>query len=145
MGSRFRWALFPAVTALAVLGTLFVWGAIQFGSLGAARAFFGGQVLFVEPAVRSLGTVKANESVATSFRIQNLTARPVTIAGSRSSCDCFSATKMPVRIEPHESVDLDFQVHPGTVAVINGFRQQVELFLDVSSEPVVLTVEAVVE
>lgn len=118
----------PLLIAVAIaLATLW------FGSLDAAKQYFGGDRLLVSPVAASFPPGRLGERREIRFRVSNLTRDPVRILGAEPSCTCLSGGGLPLEVAPGQTDELVVEVH--LTSVLAGRRQSVKFFTDCPRKP----------
>ncbi len=87
------------------------WSILEFGSLRQAWLYAGGVRLDVVPAVVQVADGRNGEMRKASFRVRNLSSRPLRILGADASCGCVSLDRLPLIIPPRLHRDLGVSVH----------------------------------
>jgi hypothetical protein len=100
------------LATLAIVPAIFlVWSYSTFGSPRVAIASLRGDPLSVaRPSVR-LAPAKVGTRRDISFRVWNLSTRPITIVGGTSSCTCFTTARLPAEIPIGSPLDLGATVN----------------------------------
>jgi hypothetical protein len=95
----FRGLLVSLLGVLAAAVTLFVvWSYAIYGDIRSGWLWFNGYQLIAEQYHIDLGTIQAGESKSGTFRLRNLTGRPIVVFGAESDCSCVSASVLPVTV-----------------------------------------------
>jgi hypothetical protein len=107
----FRRCRIAGILAICLLLTTGISAAVSyFGSWAALRVYIGGHSVYVFPSAVELGERKAGTEVSVSFFLRNLTSSELSIVGQRASCLCLVGTKLPVAIEPRQTIRIDVVV-----------------------------------
>lgn len=123
----------PVVIFLALLGVLFGLPIAWYGSMNSALEALRGHSLVVDSTSKSIGTVKATETPSVTFRLRNISSRPVRIVGSLKTCGCLASDKVPFTMEPWETRDFRVVVDPSHAE--GTFAQRVILHTSVPEQP----------
>lgn len=127
------------VSALLVCGSA-VFLNVRFGSLAAGWAYLQGYAVWAEPVQGDIGAIQPGIEAKQTFRLQNLTSRPVTVIGSRVCSGCSVNRELPLTIPPHGERKLPVTIL--THSDESPFEREIELFLDVPATKPVLAVRA---
>jgi hypothetical protein len=119
-----------AVLLGAVLCGLATW---RFGSPRVALACARGDRVVVEPSLLNLGECGAGESRRLTYRIHNLSARPLGVMGGTTTCTCVATSGLPLVIEPWGTEQLIVDVSLRSRG--EDFRHTVTWFMDCPTEP----------
>lgn len=105
-----------------VLGSLFVAALVlmsaclvsvgRFGSITAGIAWLNGESLVSGTSVATFDKLDPGATYSTSFRLQNLTAKPVTLLGADTGCSCLSVKELPLVIPPYSRHELTVAIRP---------------------------------
>lgn len=79
---------------------------LKFGSIAVALAYVRGDEAVVVPASSDFGRLSIGETAALSYRLTNLSDRPIRLMGSQSSCDCTLLAGLPRTVNSGDSLDL---------------------------------------
>lgn len=111
----------------------------RYGSISAALGVWRGQGLQVDARIKSLGEVSAGQTFSVPFILTNLTSEPVRIVGSRTTCTCTVAEDLlPLDIAPGQRRPIRVSASPRSQRP--QFRQSVQLYTDLPSQPQVTLV-----
>ncbi len=78
----------------------FSWSAINFDSTRDAILYLKGMKIVAEPTVFHVAAGRAGEVRNASFQVRNLTSKPITVLGARTSCSCVATESLPILIPP---------------------------------------------
>lgn len=70
-----------------------------------------GEECVISPSKIDLGDCVPDAMMETKTRVRNLLDKPVVIESATSTCGCVSPQKLPLTIEPRQSVDLRIDAH----------------------------------
>jgi len=120
-----------AVAVAAV--SLFALSTAVLGSVHAALSFFAGRTLLHNERLTISAADRQNVTVRLKLPVRNLSWREVRLIGATSTCSCVTATKLPVRIAPWATAEIEILVrrHSSSQAI----DEAVELFTDSDSVP----------
>jgi hypothetical protein len=116
-----------------LLGGLCLFAVIRYGSIPASLTLLRGSVFYVESVMPSDslgGHVRGKQQ---SFRIRNLTSRPIRILGVRPSCNCLAIDDSPRKIAAFGNALFQFVVLEG-----EGASGQVFLYTDLPEHPTIV-------
>ena len=132
------WDAMRLLVLIAVcLVCVFGWGVYRFGSIGMTRAYLSGFVIAAETPVIDLGEVRSGQEVTVEFRLQNLSARPVTILGANSDCGCL-VLDLPKTVNGSEVTSLRVGFAPTSRQEGTQISHTAALTLDTDAPPVLL-------
>jgi len=133
-----------ALTFVCAIGFA-AWLYFSFGSTGASVAYLRGMSVAIEPTSHHLGEIPAGRTSAAEFVVQNLTRKPVTILGARSSCQCTVVNDLPLTLAARERRSLRISVRPDERFIRKPFVQGARLFVDSqdSLPEIIITAEVV--
>jgi hypothetical protein len=104
----FRGLLVSLLGVLAAAVTLFVvWSYATYGDIRSCWLWFNGYQLIAEQYQIDLGTIPAGESKSGTFRLRNLTGKPIVVLGVQSDCSCVSARVLPVTVSARRTWDFE--------------------------------------
>lgn len=83
----------------------------SFGSFGDAWLYAKGNRVVIEPKELDFGSGVNGESHTLSFRIRNLSNRPVSVVGASTTCSCVSCDGLPIKVPPTSSQDIPVALH----------------------------------
>ncbi len=127
------WSWTPLLIPLA----LAAFGVVRYGSVRAAFAAMNGRAILVDAETKSFGVATEDETATVTFIVSNLSAKPIRLLGSYTSCSCTVPDALPVRIEPKRSHRLRVNIHmpaPSRAAQGRRFRQEIQVFTNVPSQ-----------
>lgn len=105
---RFGWALRVAALAAVLLACILGWAKVHFGSLGAARAYFRGEVVEVSFAPSGKNGVELSGQPAAELTVAftNNAPKAITIVGAITQCRCLEVKSLPLNLPPLSSRNL---------------------------------------
>lgn len=107
------------------------------------RRYEGYSLIVVNP-VQTVHA-KPGEVKQVAFLLRNAADDDVTIYGMRAGCGCIRSDELPFRVKSGESRELHFDIHSAGYEPGARATNDVRLYLDVPSPPVLLTVSLCVD
>ena len=98
-----------------------------------------GDVLRIDPPLRSLGDIKAGSVIAVSFTLSNRSSRPIRVLGTEWFCTkwgCIRPTGLPVTVPPHANREVQLMLKAAPSGD-HEFGRAVILYSDCPGEPTV--------
>ncbi len=139
---RLRWLAAPVLAAAIVLVGVGLWGQLSFGTVRGTMAFFQGYSLLIDEPTKHIGMIWPGEEASVGFVLTNLRRQPVTIYGAQTSCECVTASDLPMTIAPGESGESTFSIVASKEEAGSGMRQIAELFVSPQGPQLVCTIVA---
>jgi hypothetical protein len=108
-----RDAIRTGIFGFLAIAVLCGFGLYQYGSIRAAIAALGGQVLYVQPVHGLVGDFRPDETRDVTVRLQNLSSAPVKVVGANSTCGCLNPVDgLPVVLSSGEIREIAVHVVP---------------------------------
>jgi hypothetical protein len=82
-----------------------------FGSMGTTMAYLEGQSVYVYPKKINLDNQQPETETVVTFYMKNLTSKEISVVGEKPSCTCTFSDKIPITAKPHETVQLNVNIH----------------------------------
>jgi hypothetical protein len=90
---------------------VFIGSSFYHGSPSYALASLRGEEFAIRPRVADLGDVKTPSKLPVTFKLKNVTTRPIRLLGVQTTCSCTSVdNRFPVEVRSEETIDLRFVV-----------------------------------
>jgi hypothetical protein len=128
--------------ALGVGLLLVLWGATvyQFGTIRNGIRYLQGYNYVVTPTTIDVGEGSRGEKRTTTATVRNLCFTPIRVTGAVTTCNCLTATGLPLTIAPRQTEELQFTIY------LESSKGEVEQIANVliddgqmQSSPVVIT------
>jgi hypothetical protein len=137
-----RFVLRPLMIVAILFVILTAGSYLIYGSFFAGWARWNGDTLYVENRILNLGTVRVGQSGSGSFRLRNLSRRPIMVLGAEADCSCVQSVELPLTIPPKSTVDFPVIFHSGENDESHQARRQLRLYLNVEQPTTMLIVQA---
>ncbi|MGL4552845.1 MAG: hypothetical protein ACRC33_16840 [Gemmataceae bacterium] len=124
--------LLVVIPAAAVLGAL-GGGFARVGSFQDTLRYLNGERVFVRPHELDFGEGREGDVREGPVSVRNVTGKDLHVIGCRSSCDCISPGRFPVRIAQGETAELPIRV--GYRRGETAFSYELYFFTDSSHLP----------
>lgn len=105
-----RIMLRSVIASSVVLLGLYCLAVARYGSVNATVATIRGVPLIVESNPASFGVADPDQIMQATFKLTNISVKPVRLLGSQSNCTCVNTDDLPMEIGAGESVVVRYSV-----------------------------------
>ncbi len=139
----FRAGFFVAMAVFVVLASITgLLSRVCFGGIAPGMAWWQGAAVFVEPPVRDLGEIAAEETVTVEFQLRSLRTGPVRIVGATPDCSCVVIAGLPLDLDDQGRGKLAIKFRPNANEVGQDVTRVIPLHLNVDSVATALVIRA---
>ena len=112
--NTFKSLMVIVVAAAAIVTTIFLGLSLYHGSARIALAALRGSEVVVTPEAVDLGDIEPLSTQQVTFRIRNISNRPIRIFGAKTSCACSTANlDFPVTLSPGKTLPITLTLKIG--------------------------------